>query len=103
VLAREDPFQFQAWALGLRGARVAGSDKKGGDRGIDGRLYFHDSAGAQTRQTVFSVKAGEHLVPAHVMSYVACSIVRKPRLASLITFSDPTAGMRSEAASVPNC
>ncbi len=32
VLAKEDPFQFQAWALGLVGARVAGSDKKGGDK-----------------------------------------------------------------------
>lgn len=41
VLAKEDPFQSQAWALGLVGARVAGSEKKGGDKGIDGRLYFH--------------------------------------------------------------
>lgn len=64
VLAKEDPFQFQAWALGLVGARVAGSDKKGGDKGIDGRLYFHEGA-SETRQIVFSVKAG-HLVPAFV-------------------------------------
>jgi len=33
VLARDDPFQFQAWALGLVGARVAGSDKKGATKG----------------------------------------------------------------------
>jgi hypothetical protein len=44
------------------GARIAGSDKKGGDKGIDGRLYFHDSAAGPTRQIIFSVKAG-HLVP----------------------------------------
>jgi SAM-dependent methyltransferase len=48
VLAREDPFQFQAWALGLVDARIAGSDKRGGDKGIDGRLYFHDSTAGPT-------------------------------------------------------
>lgn len=49
VLAREDPFQFQAWALGLVGARIAGSDKRGGNKGIDGKLYFHDSIGGPSR------------------------------------------------------
>jgi len=60
--AKEDKFQFQAWALGLVGARITGSDKKGGDKGIDGRLYFHEGEG-DTRQIVLSVKGGEHLVP----------------------------------------
>ena len=65
VLAREDPFQFQAWALGLVGARVAGSDKRGGDKGIDGRLYFHEGTEGATRQIVISVKAGK-LVPSYL-------------------------------------
>ena len=39
-LAQEAPFQFQAWALGLVGARLADSGKEGGDKGIDGRLIF---------------------------------------------------------------
>jgi DNA modification methylase len=98
VLAREDPFQFQAWALGLVGARVAGSDKKGGDKGIDGRLYFHDSAGGQTRQIVFSVKAGEHLVPAYVNELRGVIEREHAEIGVLITFNEPTAGMRSEAA-----
>jgi len=98
VLAREDPFQFQAWALGLVGARVAGSDKKGGDKGIDGRLYFHDSAGGQTRQIVFSVKAGEHLVPAYVHELRGVIEREHAEIGVLITFSEPSAGMRSEAA-----
>ncbi len=98
VLAREDPFQFQAWALGLVGARVAGSDKKGGDKGIDGRLYFHDSAGGQTRQIVFSVKAGEHLVPAYVNELRGVIEREHADIGVLITFKEPTAGMRSEAA-----
>jgi hypothetical protein len=98
VLAREDPFQFQAWALGLVGARVAGSEKKGGDKGIDGRLYFHDSAGGQTRQIVFSVKAGEHLVPAYVNELRGVIEREHADIGVLITFKEPTAGMRSEAA-----
>jgi DNA modification methylase len=99
VLAHEDPFQFQAWALGLVGARVAGSDKKGGDKGIDGRLYFHDSAGGQTRQIVFSVKAGEHLVPAYLNELRGVIEREHAEIGVLITFNEPSAGMRSEAAS----
>jgi len=64
-LAREDPFQFQAWALGLVGAPIAGSDKKGGERGIDGKAYSHDSLNGPPRQGIFSVRAG-HLDPAYV-------------------------------------
>ena len=98
VLAHEDPFQFQAWALGLVGARVAGSDRHGGDRGIDGRLYFHDSADGQTRQIVFSVKAGDHLVPAFVHELRGVIDREKAEIGVLLTFKDPTPGMRAEAA-----
>ena len=99
VLAREDPFQFQAWALGLVGARPAGETKKGGDKGIDGRLYFHDSNGGPTRQIVFSVKAGEHLVPAYLHELRGVIEREQAEIGVLITFNEPTAGMRSEAAS----
>jgi|BarGraNGADG00212_1021973.scaffolds.fasta_scaffold13563_3 site-specific DNA-methyltransferase (adenine-specific) len=96
VLAREDPFQFQAWALGLVGARVAGSDRKGGDKGIDGRLYFHEG-GSETRQIVFSVKAG-HLVPNFVRDLRGVIEREQAEIGVLISFEEPTAGMRSEAA-----
>ena len=45
-LAKEDPYQFEAWALGLVGARTT-AKKKGADRGIDGRLLFHREARGQ--------------------------------------------------------
>jgi DNA modification methylase len=96
VLAREDPFQFQAWALGLVGARVAGSDKKGGDKGIDGRLYFHEGAG-DTKQIVLSVKAG-HLVPNFVRDLRGVIEREKAEMGVLLSFETPSAGMRSEAA-----
>jgi len=40
-LAHDDPYQFQWWALGLVGARPV-QQKKGADKGIDGRIYFHE-------------------------------------------------------------
>ncbi len=98
VLAREDPFQFQALALGLVGARVAGSDKKGGDKGIDGRLFFHDSVGGETRQIVFSVKAGK-LVPNYLRDLRGVIDREEAQIGVLLSFEEPTSGMRSEAAS----
>jgi len=49
-LAAQDKYQFQWWALGLVGARPA-EGKKGADRGIDGRLYFHDDASGKTKRS----------------------------------------------------
>ena len=56
-LAAEDKYQFQWWALGQVGARPT-EQKKGADRGIDGRLYFHDDESGKSKQIIFSVKAG---------------------------------------------
>jgi DNA modification methylase len=95
-LAQQDPFQFQAWALGLVGARIAGSDRKGGDKGIDGRLYFH-LGDNETRQIVFSVKAG-HLVPNYVRDLRGVIEREKAEIGVLLSFEEPTAGMHSEAA-----
>jgi site-specific DNA-methyltransferase (adenine-specific) len=97
VLAKDDPFQFQAWSLGLVGARVAGSDKKGGDKGIDGRLYFHDSVAGPTRQIVLSVKAG-NLVPSYLDALWGVIEREQAQIGVLITFRQPTAGMRARAA-----
>jgi DNA modification methylase len=58
ALAKEDPYQFQWWALSLVGARPL-EKKKGADQGIDGRLYFHDEKGGKTKQIILSVKARE--------------------------------------------
>ena len=53
ALAKEDPYQFQWWALGLVGARPV-EQKKGADQGIDGRKYFHDEGrGGKTKQIIF--------------------------------------------------
>ena len=96
-LAEEEPYQFQAWALGLVGARRAGPIKKGADKGIDGRLYFHDGAD-KTRQIVISVKAGA-LHATYVRDLVGVVQREKADIGVLISFEEPTRPMRQEAAS----
>lgn len=96
-LAAEDKFQFQAWALGLVGARTASSAKKGADGGIDGRLYFQDGSG-QTKDVIFSVKGGN--LKADDIRALGHVVEReKADIGVLITLHEPTSGMRGDAAS----
>ena len=98
VLARQDPYQFQWWALGLVGARPV-EQKKGSDKGIDGRLYFHDDpAGGKTKQIILSVKAG-HTSVAHVRDLRGVIEREKAEIGVLISLEEPTKHMRTEAAS----
>jgi DNA modification methylase len=96
-LAGEDPYQFQWWALGLVGARPV-EQKKGADKGIDGRVYFHEPNEKATRQIIFSVKAG-HTGVAHVRDLRGVLDREKAQIGVLITLQEPTAPMRKEAAS----
>ena len=96
-LAREDPYQFQWWALGLVGARPV-EQKKGADKGIDGRIYFHEPNEKSTRQIIFSVKAG-HTGVAHVRDLRGVLDREQAQIGVLITLQEPTGPMRKEAAS----
>ncbi len=98
VLAESDPYQFQWWALGLVGARPV-EQKKGADRGIDGRLFFHEGEkDAKTRQILFSVKAGK-LHATYVRDLVGVVTREKAAMGVLLSFEEPTKPMRGEAAS----
>jgi NACHT-associated inactive restriction endonuclease len=70
---------------------------KGADKGIDGRLYFHDEPKA-TKQIIFSVKAG-HTSVAHVRDLRGVIEREKAAIGVLITMEKPTQAMRSEATS----
>jgi DNA modification methylase len=94
-LAASDPYQFQFWALGLVGARPV-EQKKGADKGIDGRLYFNEGTG-DTRQIIISVKAG-HLTPAYIRDLRGVIDREGSQIGVLISFETPTQPMRSEAA-----
>lgn len=97
-LAKQDPYQFQWWALGLVGARPA-EQKKGADQGIDGRLYFHDENldSGKTKQIIFSVKAG-HTGPTHVRDLWGVVEREKAQIGVLLSLETPTQAMRTEAA-----
>ena len=97
VLAEEDPYQFQWWALGLVGARPI-EEKKGADKGVDGRLYFHDAEGGDTHQIIFSVKAGK-LQAGYVRDLRGTMEREKAEIGVLLSFDKPTKKMKTEAAS----
>jgi DNA modification methylase len=97
ILARDDPFQFQSWALGLVGARAAVTTKRGGDGGIDGRHYYHDEPGGPTKEVILSVKAGRQLQPAFVRDLATVVRTENAEIGVLISFEDPTPGMRAVA------
>ena len=95
-LAADDPYQFQWWALGLVGARPV-EEKKGADKGIDGRIYFHVGDG-KTRQIILSVKAG-HVTVSQVRDLRGVLDRETADMGVLISLEEPTGPMRKEAAS----
>lgn len=95
-LAASDPYQFQWWALGLLGARPT-EQKKGADRGIDGRLYFHDDNDGDTKQVIFSVKAGK-VQSSYVRDLVGVINRENAEIGVLVSLNHPTQEMRTEAA-----
>ena len=98
VLAAQDPYQFQWWALGLVEARPV-EQKRGADQGIDGRLYFHDEGrGKKTKKIIFSVKAG-HVTVSQVRDFVGVVNREKAQIRVFLSLNPPTAPMRREAAS----
>ncbi|MCL2659973.1 MAG: restriction endonuclease [Acidobacteriaceae bacterium] len=95
TLAAEDKYQFQWWALGQVGARPT-EQCKGADRGIDGRLYFHDDTSGKTKQIIISVKAGGVGV-SQVRDLRGVLERENAEIALFICFEEPTRPMRHEA------
>ena len=95
ALAEEDRYQFQYWALGLVGARPH-EQKKGADRGIDGRLPFFDDNSGQPREVLIQVKSGA--VSAQAVRDLRGTVEREgAALGVLLTLEPPTGPMRKEA------
>jgi DNA modification methylase len=97
ALAASDPYQFQWWALDLVHARPV-DQKKGADKGIDGRIYFHEGDASDTKQIVLSVKAG-HTGRSHVHELRGVMEREGAAIGVLITMQPPTKPMREDAAS----
>ena len=97
-LAKEDPYQFQWWALGLVGARPA-EQRKGADKGIDGRIVFFERGPTDTKNIILSVKAGANLHRNMVHELRGVIDREGAAIGVLITMETPTKPMREEAAS----
>jgi len=99
ILAAEDPYGFQWWVLGKFDAKLI-EQKKGADKGIDGKLYFRsdkDQAGGY-EQIIFSVKGG-HVTVSQVRDLIGVIQREKASIGAFITLDSPTRPMREEAAS----
>jgi DNA modification methylase len=96
VLAEADPYQFQWWALDQVHARGV-ERKKGADKGIDGRIYFHEGDSSDVKQIIISVKAG-HTGRAHVHELRGVIDREEAVIGVLISMQETTKPMREEAA-----
>lgn len=95
-LAKSDPYQFQWWALGLVNARPV-DQKKGADKGIDGRIVFMGDKPGIFEAVILSVKAGK-TGAAHVRDLIGVLEREKAAIGVLISMQEPTAPMKTEAA-----
>jgi DNA modification methylase len=102
MLARQDPFQFQYWALGLIGARPTGPGKKrGADLGIDGVRFFVDETRNKqpvTKKLLVQVKSG-HVRSGDIRDFVGALTREAAEMGAFITLEESSAPMRREAAS----
>ena len=97
-LADENKYQFQYWALSLVDAHPVDGIKKGADRGIDGRLLFHEALGGDTKQIIFSIKGGHNIGVAEVRDLIGVLQREKAEIGVYISFAEPTKPMQKEAA-----
>ncbi|MGD1153503.1 MAG: DNA methyltransferase [Syntrophales bacterium] len=95
ALAASDPYQFQWWALGLVGARPV-EQRKGADKGIDGRIIFQGDKPGDFESVILSVKAGK-TGAAHLRDLKGVLEREKAVIGVLISMQGPTSEMRKEA------
>ncbi len=96
-LALENKYQFQYWALSLCAARPTEGIKKGADRGIDGRLFFHDDRSGDSKQIIFSVKGGMNVGVSEVRDLIGVLQREQADIGVYISFAEPTGPMKREA------
>ena len=97
-LAKRDPFQFQSWVLSLVKAKP--EPAPGPDKGIDGRIYFHDDPEhKEIKEIVIQVKGGRHVNPGMVDALRGVVEKENAQIGVLITLQRPTRGMTTTAVS----
>jgi len=96
-LAKEDPYQFEWWAIDLIEGRPAQDKRKGADRGIDGIKNFHDDNTGKTKKVIIQVKSG-HVGPNYIRDLKGVLEREKAQIGAFITLQEPTKPMIKEAA-----
>ena len=91
--AKQNHKPFEMWAVSLVGGE--GIEKRGGDRGIDGRLPLYDSTGA-LRWAMIQVKGG-HLAPTLVRDFARVIERENAPFGLFLCLETPTKQMRQEA------
>jgi DNA modification methylase len=95
-LARRDKHQFQWWAAWRLGARWYREEKKGADRGIDGRMMFKNGPYGDGL-IIISVKGGENIGVQMVRDLRGVIEREDAEMGILLSLADPTAPMKNEA------
>lgn len=97
-LFKDNPFQFEWWALSMVRARPIGAEgnskqgKKGADGGIDGIINFIDDNSGKPKRVILQVKGGK--VQASVMRDLLGTLdANKSVIGVLITLEPPTKPM----------
>lgn len=109
ALAKQDPYEFQWWALSLVNAYPVGGSssqderkikkgKKGADQGVDGVISFLDATSARTKRVIVQVKSGE-VSSATVRDLVGTVDREKAAIGILISLKPIKKTMFTEAAS----
>jgi adenine specific DNA methylase Mod len=100
-LARRDKHQFQWWAAWRLGARWYREEKKGADRGIDGRMMFKNGPYGDG-MIIISVKGGENIGVKDVRDLRGVIEREGAEMGVIVTLEDPTGPMVSEANAAGN-
>ncbi len=98
ALAKQSPYQFEWWAIGLVDAFPVGKQKKGADRGIDGYINFFDDDTRKAKSVVVQVKSG-HVTVSQIRDLRGVLERENATIGAFITLRNPTKPMLKEAAS----
>lgn len=96
MLAAQDRYEFQKWALSLVPRAFPFQARKGADTGVDGLVRFNDDPRVEPKRCVIQVKSGT-LKLGEVRDFAHVIRREKATLGLFICLEEPTEKMRLEA------
>ena len=94
ALFRENPFDFERWAVSLIDAQA--NEKQVGDKGVDGVVRFYTDKD-RTGRALVSVKGGKTVNPGMVRDLHGTVEREHAEMGIAIVLAEPTRGIREEA------